>query len=52
MQLVFESDREFKKFLKENKNTHQKKITETNNEQLAQEEEKEERRKKKLNNFP
>ncbi|WP_203368893.1 hypothetical protein [Cysteiniphilum marinum] len=36
LQLVFESDREFKKYLKENKNTHQKKTTETNNEQLAQ----------------
>ena len=36
LQLVFDGDREFKKYLKENKNTHQKKITETNNEQLAQ----------------
>ncbi|WP_151193809.1 hypothetical protein [Cysteiniphilum sp. JM-1] len=36
LQLVFESDREFKKYLKESKNNHQKKITETNNEQLAQ----------------
>ena len=38
LQLVFESDREFKKYLKENKNTSKKKATEINSEQLAQEE--------------
>jgi len=38
LQLVFESDREFKKYLKENKNTSKKKSTEINSEQLAQEE--------------
>ncbi|WHN66788.1 hypothetical protein [Cysteiniphilum sp. QT6929] len=37
LQLVFDGDREFKKYLKENKNTHQKKLTENNSEQLVQE---------------
>ena len=36
LQLVFENDREFKKYLKENKSTHQKKSTENTSEQLAQ----------------
>ena len=37
LQVVFDGDREFKKYLKENKNTHQKKLTENNSEQLVQE---------------
>jgi hypothetical protein len=36
LQLVFGSDLEFKKYLKENKNTSTKKSTETINEQMAQ----------------